>query len=101
ERDRQQTPRVGIGQEGGPRAAERPAGARADQLDVELGMVEVADLERAVAVPWGGQGQLPVERGRLYRGPWALALADLLGARAAIDRPSERLVARCRSALLL
>ena len=59
------------------RPSGRP-GARADQLDVEFGVIEMDDLKRAVAVAGGGQIERIVERLVHVRRARALAFACLV-----------------------
>jgi hypothetical protein len=94
EGDGEQPPRGGVGQKGRPGPTQGPPGARADQLDVQFGVVDVADLEGAVPVARRGQGQFPVERRRLGGGARPLALGHLLQARATVDGSGKGLVAR-------
>src|SRR5215831_13955545 len=50
----------------------------ADQLNIKLRMVEMADFERAIAVPRRRHTQFPEERCRLRSGSRPLAFGDLL-----------------------
>ena len=83
-----------------PGAAQRAAGARADQLDVEFGVIEMDDLKGAVAVPGGGQIERGIEWLVDVRRTGALAFAGLVIARTGVDGTGKGFVARGEHAAL-
>ncbi len=99
EGESQEAPRKGVREEGRPGASEVAPGARADQLDIELGVVDVADLERPIPMARGGWRQFPVEGGNLGSGAWSLPFGHLLLTGPTPDRPGEGLVAGHRDPL--
>ena len=99
--DGQQPPGKGVDEKGRPGTTQIPPGARANELDVQLGVVDVADLERPIPMPGCGELQFPVEGLLLVRSPAPLALFGLLLARTVVDCLAEGLVARGHDATLL
>jgi hypothetical protein len=64
-------------------------------------MVEMADFERAIAVPRRRHTQFPEERCRLRGGSGSLAFGDLLMARSTIGGRGETLITGCRNTTIL
>src|SRR5579859_6485004 len=64
-------------------------------------MVEMADFERAVAVPRRRHIQFPEERCRLRGGSGSLAFGDLLMVRSPIGGGGETLITGCGNATIL
>lgn len=62
----QQPAREGIAQERCPRPSQVSPGAGADQLHVQLCVVEMSELERAVPVSRGRQAEFPAEGRSLH-----------------------------------
>src|ERR1700688_4686872 len=82
---RQHTAGVGIREQSQPRASQPATCPVADAFDVQLGVIDMRDLKRAVAMRWGFEFEFPVGCLLLVCSTWPLPLQCLLQNRTAAN----------------